>query len=116
MTLSKSLNRNYLWLTQLYMEVTTIGLILLTAAVLAVAIAFFRYASSSKKLIERQSAAIKQLQESQNSSQLQLIESTLNPHLFKNILNSIQSHAYQTYFAMDKLANVLDYILYDSRQ
>jgi LytS/YehU family sensor histidine kinase len=40
----------------------------------------------------------------------------LNPHLFKNTLNTIQSHAYQTYFALDKLANVLDYILYDSGQ
>ena len=48
--------------------------------------------------------------------QLEKLESKLNPHLFKNILNSIQSHAYQTYFALDKLANVLDYILYDSRK
>lgn len=50
-----------------------------------------------------------------NSLQLQTLESRLNPHLLKNILNSIQSHAYQTYFALDKLANVLDYILYESR-
>jgi sensor histidine kinase YesM len=50
-----------------------------------------------------------------NSLQLQTLESRLNPHLFKNILNSIQSHAYQTYFALDKLANVLDFILYESR-
>lgn len=47
---------------------------------------------------------------------LENLESKLNSHLFKNILNSIQSHAYQTYFALDKLANVLDYILYESRQ
>jgi sensor histidine kinase YesM len=32
------------------------------------------------------------------------------------VLNTIQSHAYQTYFALDKLANVLDYILYESRR
>lgn len=51
-----------------------------------------------------------------NSLQLETLESRLNPHLFKNILNSIQSHAYQTYFAMDKLASVLDYILYESRK
>ena len=51
-----------------------------------------------------------------NHLQLETLESKLNPHLFKNILNSIQSHAYQTYFAMDKLSNVLDYILYESRQ
>ena len=48
--------------------------------------------------------------------QLESLEAKLNPHLFKNILNSIQSHAYQTYFAIDKLANVLDYILYESRK
>jgi len=50
-----------------------------------------------------------------NKLQLQTLEARLNPHLFKNILNSIQSHAYQTYFAMDKLSNVLDYILYESQ-
>lgn len=50
-----------------------------------------------------------------NKLQLQTLEGRLNPHLFKNILNSIQSHAYQTYFAMDKLSNVLDYILYESQ-
>lgn len=51
-----------------------------------------------------------------NQIQLENIESRLNPHLFKNILNSVQSHAYQTYFALNKLANVLDYMLYDSRK
>ena len=51
-----------------------------------------------------------------NNIQLEALESKLNPHLFKNVLNSIQSHAYQTYFALDKLANVLDYILYESRR
>lgn len=53
--------------------------------------------------------------------QLQMLEvetmkHKLNPHLFKNVLNSIQSHAYQTYQALDKLAGVLDYILYESDQ
>jgi sensor histidine kinase YesM len=51
-----------------------------------------------------------------NEIQLDNLDSRLNPHLFKNILNSVQSHAYQTYFALDKLSNVLDYILYDSRK
>jgi len=51
-----------------------------------------------------------------NDLHLETLESKLNPHLFKNILNSIQSHAYQTYFALDKLANVLDYILYESQK
>jgi sensor histidine kinase YesM len=51
-----------------------------------------------------------------NNLKLETLEARLNPHLFKNILNSIQSHAYQTYFAMDKLSNVLDYILYESQK
>jgi len=58
----------------------------------------------------------KELENKLNNIQLETIDSKLNPHLFKNILNSIQAHAYQTYFAIDKLANVLDYILYDSHK
>jgi LytS/YehU family sensor histidine kinase len=38
----------------------------------------------------------------------------LNPHLFKNTLNSIQGYAYRTHYALEKLGGVLDYILYDS--
>ncbi|MDQ1150204.1 histidine kinase [Sphingobacterium zeae] len=38
----------------------------------------------------------------------------LNPHLLKNSLNGMLSHAYQTYYTMDKLAMVLDYVLYES--
>jgi len=56
-----------------------------------------------------------ELENKANTLHLQTLESRLNPHLFKNILNSIQSHAYQTYYAMDKLSNVLDYILYESQ-
>ena len=59
---------------------------------------------------------LRQLEQKTDPLRLESLESKLNPHLFKNILNSIQSHAYQTYFALDKLANVLDYILYESRQ
>lgn len=51
-----------------------------------------------------------------HSSELSMIRYKLNPHLFKNALNSIQSHAYQTYYSMDKLSGVLDYILYESDQ
>ncbi|MCY0967947.1 histidine kinase [Chryseobacterium wangxinyae] len=51
-----------------------------------------------------------------NEVQLEQIGTKLNPHLFKNILNSVQSHAYQTYMSLDKLANVLDYILYESNK
>jgi LytS/YehU family sensor histidine kinase len=51
-----------------------------------------------------------------NRTNLAQVEAKLNPHLFKNVLNSIQSHAYQTYYALDKVSNVLDYVLYDSRE
>lgn len=75
---------------------------------------FVKLKQSSK---DKDSSASKfvMLESKVNSLQLQALESRLNPHLLKNILNSIQSHAYQTYFALDKLANVLDYILYESR-
>ena len=67
----------------------------------------------SKQLLE---AKYQEMEGKFNEIQLDNLESRLNPHLFKNILNSVQSHAYQTYFALDKLSNVLDYILYDSRK
>lgn len=56
----------------------------------------------------------KLIEQKLNELQLEHIGTKLNPHLFKNILNSVQSHAYQTYMSLDKLANVLDYILYES--
>lgn len=63
-----------------------------------------KHLSESNRLIEQRL----------NDVQLEHIGNKLNPHLFKNILNSVQSHAYQTYRSLDKLANVLDYILYES--
>ena len=72
----------------------------------------FTKAEKIKKELEER---FLELENKTNTLQLQTLESRLNPHLFKNILNSIQSHAYQTYFAMDKLGNVLDYILYESQ-
>jgi len=56
----------------------------------------------------------RELELKSQSLELETIKYKLNPHLFKNTLNSIQSHAYQTYYALDKLSNVLDYILYES--
>lgn len=71
--------------------------------------------SKAQKNTRETNNKFQQLENTVNTLHLQTLESKLNPHLFKNILNSIQSHAYQTYFALDKLANVLDYILYESR-
>lgn len=87
-----------------------IGLIFL----LIIVYLFLRLIKSEKKRKESDDK-FRQLEGKINKLELQTLESKLDPHLFKNILNSIQSHAYQTYFALDKLANVLDYILYESR-
>jgi len=56
----------------------------------------------------------KELELKMQSLEVENFKHKLNPHLFKNTLNSIQSHAYQTYYALDKLSNVLDFILYES--
>lgn len=69
-----------------------------------------RVKAKNKKILE----AHRVIEQKLHEVQLEHIGSKLNPHLFKNILNSVQSHAYQTYMSLDKLANVLDYILYES--
>ncbi|KGE16010.1 two component sensor protein [Sphingobacterium deserti] len=51
-----------------------------------------------------------------HEQQVSELDYKLNPHLFKNVLNTIQSHAYQTYHSLDSLSSVLDYILYESRK
>jgi LytS/YehU family sensor histidine kinase len=91
--------------------------ILLVISLLAIIIAAYFYyeLKKTKKKKEKDEVVFRALEQKVNSLELETLQSKLNPHLFKNILNSIQSHAYQTYFAMDKLANVLDYILYESR-
>ncbi|SHL60415.1 histidine kinase [Chryseobacterium polytrichastri] len=69
-----------------------------------------KFKQRNTKLLETN----KLIEQRLNEVQLEHIGTKLNPHLFKNILNSVQSHAYQTYMSLDKLANVLDYILYES--
>jgi len=89
-------------------------------ALLFILLAFFVYLvirlnkSVNEKLVLE--AKFHEIEGRLNHIQLENVESRLNPHLLKNILNSVQSHAYQTYFALDKLANVLDYMLYESRK
>ena len=98
-------------------EISNNNLILLTATVAGLLIVYLivRLSLSEKRKNEAVDK-FRELEGKINKLELQTLESKLNPHLFKNILNSIQSHAYQTYFALDKLANVLDYILYESRK
>lgn len=100
------------------MDTTLILLLSVFIAVLTTGFSLYFFLRNRK--IHHQNEALQtQLKEFNNQIrplQLEVLEAKLNPHLFKNILNSIQSHAYQTYFAIDKLSNVLDYILYESRK
>src|SRR5665647_960307 len=95
-------------------------ILLLTVFIAVLTTGFSLYFFLRNRKIHHQNEVLQtQLKEFNNQVQplqLEALEAKLNPHLFKNILNSIQSHAYQTYFAIDKLANVLDYILYESRK
>ncbi|WP_139419049.1 histidine kinase [Chryseobacterium mulctrae] len=81
---------------------------------LTVSIYLFSQNQRLKKRNVKLSESNKLIEHKLNEFQLEHIGTKLNPHLFKNILNSVQSHAYQTYMSLDKLANVLDYILYES--
>lgn len=91
-------------------------LVLITIAVIGLAVYFYLRFREAEKQQKETTARLLELSNQVRPLQLEALEAKLNPHLFKNILNSIQSHAYQTYFAIDKLANVLDYILYESRK
>lgn len=94
------------------MLIVAVVIIAVLIAVIVYLLARFRSAEQNRNDIQTKFTA---LENKMDSLQLESLESRLNPHLFKNVLNSIQSHAYQTYFALDKLANVLDYILYEAR-
>lgn len=81
---------------------------------LSAAVFLFSQNQSIRLKNAKLSTANKLIEQRLNEVQLEHIGTKLNPHLFKNILNSVQSHAYHTYMSLDKLANVLDYILYES--
>lgn len=88
-----------------------IFLILLLIAGLIVIIHMYRREKEEKKSVHEK---FDELEKKVQSMELETIRYKLNPHLFKNTLNSIQSHAYQTYYALDNLSSVLDFILYES--
>jgi len=87
------------------------------ALIICLAIIIYLIFKLNKSINEKHHMESKYQEMESKFDQIKLedLDSRLNPHLFKNILNSMQSHAYQTYYALDKLSNVLDYILYDSR-
>lgn len=82
---------------------------------LALVVVSFKYYKSKKHELKLKED-FKLLENRINAIELEDLKHKINPHLFKNILNSIQSHAYQTYFSLDKLSNVLDYILYETNK
>lgn len=92
-------------------------LIILVVAVLLVsiyAVMLFLRNTQMRRNIDHITASAQLFDEKLLGRQLEGLRYKLNPHLFKNALNSIQSHAYQTYRALDKLSVVLDYVLYES--
>jgi LytS/YehU family sensor histidine kinase len=91
--------------------------IVISILICIIIVLMYRLKRGSKKSESADSdEKLRQLQSKVESLELRTIHHTLNPHLFKNTLNAIQSHAFQTYYALDKLANVLDYILYESNR
>ncbi len=64
-----------------------------------------------RKLLKRR---VSELEMKEPVSDKLRLEGKLDSHLLRNALNAIQSHAYQSYYALDKLSNVLDYVLYES--
>lgn len=69
----------------------------------------------TKKVKQIAEEKLEVLELKMTSLRLETLEAKLNPHLFKNILNSIQSHTYQAYYTVDKLSNVLNYLLYETK-
>jgi len=97
--------------TQCVNTLLFIGLLLVIAIVL---LAWQLYHSQKKN--HRMETYITTLEAHAHAAQRHEMDYKLNPHLFKNVLNAIQSHAYQTYHSLDSLSMVLDYILYESKK
>lgn len=95
-------------------------MVVFISVVLIVALVFIVYQNMKLRELRQQHTQLvnrnQELNSMIHSGELKALRYKLNPHLFKNALNSIQSHAYQTYHSIDKLSGVLDYILYDSDQ
>ena len=95
-------------------ELTFLALVVLNMALLGIIVYLIARNNSIKQKNQQLTNEFKLLENKISAIELDGIKYKMNPHLFKNILNSIQSHAYQTYFSLDKLGNVLDYILYET--
>ena len=93
-----------------YIIYISLSYVVLCCIITALLVYIYKLKQEKRSLHNR----YEQLEQKINSYEVESYRYKLNPHLFKNALNAIQSHAYQTYFALDKLSSVLDYILYES--
>jgi LytS/YehU family sensor histidine kinase len=98
----------------MFISKTVIVLLCCIASLIGVIIYLLFSANRSTKKKQELLTDFKLLESKISAIELDGLKYKIEPHLFKNILNSIQSHAYQTYFSLDKLSNVLDYILYET--
>ncbi|QBQ42046.1 histidine kinase [Sphingobacterium psychroaquaticum] len=96
-------------------DITLYFCLALLLAVLVVVVLAMQLGKANKKNNAMQ-LQLSRLEGQVYAQQLSDIDNKLNPHLFKNVLNAIQSHAYQTYHSLDSLSSVLDYILYESKK
>jgi LytS/YehU family sensor histidine kinase len=92
-----------------------IFLLLITAFSVFTAIYFIRKNHSNKNLLNLLQKEIDNYKGKLLKQELENVQVELNPHLFKNTLNAIQSYAFKTHIALDRLGTLLDFILYDSR-
>jgi len=98
----------------MFISATAICLLVICAILATYVAVLLLKVNSLQKQKKTLQADFKSLETRISTIEMEELKHKINPHLFKNILNSIQSHAYQTYFSLDKLSNVLDYILYES--
>lgn len=69
-------------------------MLVISIALLVLAVFLFVRLRKSEKKNAYMETQFSELEAKVNNLQLETLESKLNPHLFKNVLNSIQSHAY----------------------
>lgn len=93
-----------------------LAILLMALLLMASIVILFLWKSQVQLSTERDEWRLKykELENRYSSVEKEHLRAKLNPHLLRNALNAIQSHAYQSYYALDKLSNVLDYILYES--
>ncbi|MFU1856262.1 histidine kinase [Sphingobacterium sp. NGMCC 1.201703] len=97
-------------------ELSNIIILFLLVAVVVLLILYVLLIRKYKKLRVEERRHQELFKRMDNEQMDHVHRNRLNPHLLKNSLNGILSHAYQTYYTMDKLAMVLDYVLYESEE